>query len=90
MVKSAKFGLNKTTQKRSLNRAELETTLIEIEACINSRPLTSTDDEDVKEGDILTPNHFLIRRSCFLVPGESPTVLPSGKNDMHKRHSSSQ
>ena len=90
MVKSVKFGLKKTIQKRSLNRAELETTLIEIEACVNSRPLTSTDDEDVKEGDILTPNHFLIGRSCFLVPGKSPTVLPSGKNDMHKRYSNSQ
>ena len=29
-------------------------------------------------------------RSCFLVPGKSPTVLPSGKNNMQKRYSNSQ
>lgn len=86
MVKGVKSSLKKTIQRRSLSRAELETILFEIEACINSRPLTSTDDEAVLEGDILTPNHFLIGRSCFILPGESPTTLSSGKSDLTERY----
>ena len=44
-----------------LTRVELETTVIEIEACINSRPLTYASGE-IEQDNPLTPAHFLIGR----------------------------
>ena len=45
--------------RRSLTRAELETTLHEIEGVINSRPLTFVGDT-IENQSPLTPSHFLI------------------------------
>ena len=61
LIRSVKSSLRKTLGCRSLSRSELETTIHEVEACINSRPLTFVGDEP----DIfnpLTPSHFLIGR----------------------------
>jgi hypothetical protein len=43
-VRSVKASLKKTLGRRCPTRAELETTLCEIEACFNSRPLTFLGD----------------------------------------------
>ena len=40
LVRSVKSALKKSLGSRCLTKCELETTLIEVEACINSRPLT--------------------------------------------------
>ena len=48
-----------------LTRGELETSIHEVEACINSRPLTFVSD-DVKGLNPLTPSHFLLGRSSVL------------------------
>jgi hypothetical protein len=61
LVRSVKSALKKTLGKRSLTRGELETTLHEIECCINSRPLCYMGDE-VDYFSPLTPSHFLIGR----------------------------
>ena len=63
LVRSVKSSLRKTLGTKSLPRAELETALHEVEACVNSRPLTFLGDEtdDVAP---LTP-------SCFLIGQES-------------------
>ena len=45
-----------------MTKCELETTLHEIEACINSRPLTFAG-EDPHYSRPLTPSHFLIGRT---------------------------
>jgi hypothetical protein len=62
LVRSVKSALRKSVGSRSLTYAELLTILLEIEACVNSRPLTFVGDEvDAKAP--LTPAHFLLGRS---------------------------
>jgi len=58
-VKSAKHHLNRTMKQACLTLSELQTLLCQIEACLNSRPLTplSSDPNDLEP---LTPAHFLI------------------------------
>lgn len=61
LVRSVKSSLRKTLGKSCLTRVELETCLIEVEACVNSRPLTFVGDEP--DGCFpLTPSHFLSGR----------------------------
>ena len=59
LVRSVKVSLRKTIGKSCIRRVDLETTLIEIEACVNSRPLTYVG-ATVDSGNPLTPSHFLI------------------------------
>ncbi|UYV66800.1 hypothetical protein LAZ67_4002883, partial [Cordylochernes scorpioides] len=58
-IKSVKTILSKTMKSRLLNYEKLLTSLAQIEACLNSRPLTfvSNDPNDLTA---LTPGHFLI------------------------------
>ncbi|RUS87866.1 hypothetical protein EGW08_004399 [Elysia chlorotica] len=65
MVKSMKIALKKSVGSKSLVKAELETALNEVEACLNSRPLTFVGD-DIDSGHALTPSHFLLGRGNHL------------------------
>ncbi|XP_058449054.1 uncharacterized protein LOC131429015 [Malaya genurostris] len=58
-VKSTKHILNRVTLDVILTQEEMSTTVAQIEACLNSRPLTpiSNDPTDL---EALTPGHFLI------------------------------
>ena len=58
LVGSVKRCLKKTLGKASLNYIELNTILTEVEAVLNSRPLTYTY-TDIEDGSPLTPSHFL-------------------------------
>lgn len=62
LVRTVKSSLRKSVGMDNLSRSELETYLIEIEACVNSRPLTFVGTE-VDSLSPLTPSHFLIGRS---------------------------
>ena len=61
LVRSVKTSLRHTVGNRCLTRSELETSLHEVEAYVNSRPITFTSDE-IDCCNPLTPNHFLIGR----------------------------
>ena len=65
MVRNMKVSLKKTVGLKSLERTELETLLTEVEACLNSRPLTFVGD-DIDNGHPLTPSHFLLGRGSHL------------------------
>ena len=69
MIGTVKQGLRKSVGRSSLTRVELETFLHEIEACVNSRPLTYTGDQN--EGIPLTPAHFLIGKLINSKPSSS-------------------
>lgn len=58
-VKSAKYHLARVVRGAILSLVELQTLLCQIEACLNSRPLTplSSDPNDIEP---ITPAHFLI------------------------------
>ncbi len=58
-MRSVKSALKKTLGKKSLTREELDTVLIEVEACVNSRPLTFVGDGP-EDRTPLTPFHFLL------------------------------
>ena len=78
LVKSVKTSLRKCLGASSLSRSELETILHEIEACLNSRPLTFVGDEIDAEVP-LTPAHFLDCQpvGVQLPPAKEHTVKPS-------------
>ncbi|KAG1697911.1 hypothetical protein GQR58_005883 [Nymphon striatum] len=65
LMRPIKSSLKKSIGRKLLNRTELETVLQEIEACLNSRPLTFVGDE-IDSGEPLTPFHFLIGKSTHL------------------------
>ena len=65
-VKSFKAHLNKVIGETKVNFEQLSTVLVQIEACLNSRPLTNLPDSG--ELDALTPGHFLIGRPLSALP----------------------
>lgn len=67
-VKSTKYHLKRILTK-NLTFEEMTTTLCQIEACLNSRPLVPIDASDPDVIEPLTPGHFLI--------GEPPVLIPS-------------
>ena len=69
-VKSMKFHLKRIVGDTRLTFEELYTLLTQVEACLNSRPLTplSSTEEGI---EILTPGHFLIGRPLGALP-DSP------------------
>lgn len=83
MIKNMKISLKKTLGARCLEKVELETALVEVEASLNSRPLTFVGD-DLENGHPLTPSHFLLMKGSHLSKvgddsksfvTDSPTVL---------------
>jgi hypothetical protein len=70
-VKSVKHHLKRVVADRRLTYEELSTVLINIEACLNSRPLCPLTD-DVDDLEALTPAHFLIGDTMFAPPEYRP------------------
>ena len=65
MIGVVKKCLWKTLGKASLNLHQLNTVVTEVEALVNSRPLSYVGSDD--EMEAITPSHFLIGRT-FLTP----------------------
>ena len=85
LVRSTKSALRKTLGKALLDRSVLETVLFEVEASINSRPLTYVEEDS----NPLTPSHFLLGRSSPLSSVHTDFV-PKSERDfllMKEEHS---
>ena len=66
LVKSTKRCLKKIIGTTRLSYEELQTVLVEVEAILNSRPLTYVTSEDLEEP--LTPSHLLTGRRLISLP----------------------
>lgn len=65
-VKSVKHHVKRVMGSARLTYDEFETLLLQIESCLNSRPLTKLDSDP--NSVILTPGHFLIGESLMALP----------------------
>jgi hypothetical protein len=77
-VKSTKYHLRRVMGLNRLTYEELATLVYQIEAVLNSRPLTpeSTDPNDLRA---LTPGHFLVGRPLTTIPDPDITNIPCNR-----------
>jgi len=70
MVGTMKCYLRKVLRQSRLTEEQLNTTLVSIEAAVNSRPITQGEDSAA-----LTPVHFLTGEGLTTIPtGSEPTA----------------
>lgn len=83
-VKSSKHHLKRVVGNASLTFEEFSTLLTQVEAILNSRPLTplSSDPSDLEP---LTPSHFLIGRAMMSVPDSDVTLVPQSRLSRFQR-----
>ena len=67
LVGTTKMALKKSIGKQKLTSIQLQTTLAEVEAILNSRPLTYVGD-DINDQNVLTPQHFLSLKTNHGLP----------------------
>ena len=75
-IKSVKKHLRSAIGESKLSFEELTTVLVQVEACLNSRPLvpvTTLDDDGI---EVLTPGHFLIFKPPTALPDPSVSHQP--------------
>ena len=74
-VKSVKYHLKRAVGDTTFTFEELSTVLVEIEACLNSRPLGPLS-SDVEDLHALTPAHFLTGGASGLLPDSAILDAP--------------
>ncbi|XP_040161418.1 uncharacterized protein LOC120899524 [Anopheles arabiensis] len=83
-VKSFKTHLKPTIGNAILTYEEFTTLLTQIEACLNSRPLTPMS-SDPNDYEALTPAHFLIHRSIVGLAEPSYESRPINRLDRYEQ-----
>lgn len=78
-IRTVRQILFSLTQQQSLSDETLATLFCEVEAIVNSRPITKVSD-DINDLEALTPNHLLLMKSTPLLP---PSV--TRKTDVYSR-----
>lgn len=66
-IKSTKHHLKRVVGNNTLTYEEMATVLSQIEACLNSRPISQLSD-NIQDQTPLTPGHFLVGEPLVLVP----------------------
>ncbi|XP_062556620.1 uncharacterized protein LOC134221446 [Armigeres subalbatus] len=79
-VRSAKAHLLKVMDETSPSTEDLSTLLVQVEGCLNSRPLTPMSD-DPNDLEPLTPAHFLIGTSLHALPEQNLEAVPMNRLD---------
>lgn len=77
-VKSVKYHLKRIIGETLLTYEEMSTLLTQIEAVLNSRPLSSLSD-DPEDFEALTPGHFLIGNAPVIIPEPSLETIKSSR-----------
>ena len=90
MVKVVKQPLKKTVGRTNLNFDELQTTVVEIEAIVNARPITYVYDDDESVSTPLTPSHLIHGRRITNAPSNQHFEIVSViKSDLDKESEAS-
>jgi len=77
-VKAAKHHLRRVAGNTTLTFEELATVFADIEACLNSRPLSPLTD-DVSDLNALTPGHFLVGEPLVTLPTADIADVPMNR-----------
>lgn len=79
-VKSCKFHLKRVVGESLLTFEKLNTVLIQIKACLNSRPISQIP-STTADPQPLTPGHFLIGGPLTALPDIDVTEIPANRLD---------
>ncbi|XP_057671219.1 uncharacterized protein LOC130902947 [Diorhabda carinulata] len=82
-IKCIKYHLRRVTKDLSFTFEQLYTILTEVEAILNSQPLSPLSDSS-HDLHPLTPSHFLIGRSSNAAPEPNITHLPRNRLSMYQ------
>ncbi|XP_053691724.1 uncharacterized protein LOC128740217 [Sabethes cyaneus] len=83
-VKSMKFHLRRIVGNAMLTETEYRTALIQVEAMLNSRPITAMS-EDPQDLQPLTPGHFLVGKPLNAIPEPLLHDVPENRQSRWQR-----
>ena len=84
VIRQMKHHLRRTLQNNAYTYEYLNTLIIQIEACLNSRPITQMSD-DPNDFTALSPGHFLIGQPLTALPEPSYQQIPDNRLTLWKQ-----